>query len=88
MEMTLTLVEALQFTLMILATFLALLTVELKKILYAVISFSGMCITIGALFWILNAPYVAVFQLLIYAGAVVTIFLAAIMLTSKKESLR
>lgn len=86
--MTLTLVEALQFTLMILATFLALLTVELKKILYAVISFSGMCITIGALFWILNAPYVAVFQLLIYAGAVVTIFLAAIMLTSKKESLR
>lgn len=86
--MTLTLVEALQFTLMVLATFLALLTVELKKILYAVISFSGMCITIGALFWILNAPYVAVFQLLIYAGAVVTIFLAAIMLTSKKESLR
>jgi NAD(P)H-quinone oxidoreductase subunit 6 len=88
MEMKLTLVEALQFALMILATFLALLTVELKKILYAVISFSGMCLTIGALFWILNAPYVAVFQLLIYAGAVLTIFLAAIMLTSKKESLR
>jgi NADH:ubiquinone oxidoreductase subunit 6 (subunit J) len=73
---------------MVLTIFFALLAVEAKRILYAVMSFSGMCITIGALFWILNAPYVAVFQLLIYAGAVVTIFLAAIMLTSQKEGMR
>jgi len=31
---------------------------------------------------------VAVFQVLIYAGAVVTIFLAAVMLTTRKESIR
>lgn len=73
---------------MFFALVLAFLTVEVKRILYAVISFSGMCVVIGALFWILNAPYVAVFQILIYAGAVVTIFLAAIMLTSQKERLR
>jgi NADH:ubiquinone oxidoreductase subunit 6 (subunit J) len=73
---------------MVFAVVLAFLAVEIRNILYAVIVFSGMCITIGALFWVLNAPYVAIFQLLIYAGAVVTIFLAAIMLTSKKESMK
>jgi len=73
---------------MVLTILFAFLAVEVKRILYAVMSFSGMCMAIGALFWILNAPYVAVFQLLIYAGAVVTIFLAAIMLTSQKEGLR
>jgi len=71
-----------------LALVLAFLTVELKNILYAVITFGGMCTAIGALYWLLNAPYVSVFQLLIYAGAVVTIFLAAIMLTTRKEGMR
>jgi NADH:ubiquinone oxidoreductase subunit 6 (subunit J) len=47
-----------------------------------------MCIAIGALFWLLNAPYVAVFQLLIYAGAIVALFLATVMLTMHKESVR
>jgi len=65
----------------------AILTVELKDILYAILSFCGMCITIGALFWILNAPYVAVFQLLVYAGAIVALFIAAVMLTTRKERL-
>ncbi len=65
----------------------AILTVELKDILYAILSFCGMCITVGALFWILNAPYVAVFQLLVYAGAIVALFIAAVMLTTRKERL-
>ncbi|RLI21082.1 NADH-quinone oxidoreductase subunit J, partial [Candidatus Bathyarchaeota archaeon] len=39
-------------------------------------------------FWLLNAPYVAVFQLLIYAGAIVALFVAAVMLTTRKESVR
>jgi NADH:ubiquinone oxidoreductase subunit 6 (subunit J) len=78
----------LQFALMILTLLLAILTVEIKNILYAAITFGGMCTAIGALYWLLNAPYVSVFQLLIYAGAVVTIFLAAIMLTTRKESIR
>ena len=65
----------------------AILTVELKDVLYAILSFCGMCITVGALFWILNAPYVAVFQLLVYAGAIVALFIAAVMLTTRKERL-
>jgi NADH:ubiquinone oxidoreductase subunit 6 (subunit J) len=47
-----------------------------------------MCIAIGGIFWLLNAPYVSVFQILIYAGAVVAIFVAAIMLTTNKETTR
>jgi NADH:ubiquinone oxidoreductase subunit 6 (subunit J) len=77
-----------QFALMAATVLLAISAVELKSLLYAAISFCGMCITIGALFWLLNAPYAAVFQILVYAGAVTTIFLAAVMLTTRKESLR
>ena len=72
---------------MILAILSAILTVELKDILYAILSFCGMCIILGAIFWILNAPYVAVFQLLVYAGAIVSIFIAAVMLTTREERL-
>ena len=70
------------------AVALALLTVEVKDLLYAILSFCGMCVAIGAIFWLLNAPYVTVFQILIYAGAVVALFIAAIMLTTRKESVR
>ena len=80
--------EVLQVALMIAVIVLAISAIELKSILHAVIAFAGMCIGIGALFWLLNAPYAAVFQILIYAGAVVTIFLAAVMLTTRKESMR
>lgn len=71
--------------LIMLTVLLALLTVELKDMLHAVICLCGMCITVGALFWLLNAPYVAVFQLLVYAGAVIVLFIATVMLTARKE---
>ena len=73
---------------MILTALLALLTVELKDILYAILSFCGMCILIGIIFWTLNAPYVAIFQLLVYAGAIVALFIAVVMLTTRKERMK
>ena len=73
---------------MILAILSAILTVELKDILYAILSFCGMCIILGVIFWILNAPYVAIFQLLVYAGAIVSIFIATVMLTTREDRLR
>ncbi len=73
---------------MILTVLLALLTVEVKDILYAILSFCGMCILIGIIFWTLNAPYVAIFQLLVYAGAIVALFIAAVMLTTRRERMR
>jgi len=73
---------------MILTVLFAILTVELKDILYAILSFCGMCFLIGIIFWTLSAPYVAVFQLLVYAGAIVALFIAAVMLTTRKEQIR
>jgi len=80
--------EVLQIALMIATILLALFTIEARNILHALIGFCGMCISIGGLFWLLNAPYVSVFQILIYAGAVVAIFLAAVMLTTSKETIQ
>jgi NADH:ubiquinone oxidoreductase subunit 6 (subunit J) len=71
---------------MVATVIFAVFTIEVKNVLHAVIGFCGMCVTIGGLFWLLNAPYVSVFQILIYAGAVVAIFLAAVMLTTSKET--
>lgn len=79
--------DLLQIALIVSTVLLALLTVELKDMLHVVISLCGMCITIGALFWLLNAPYVSVFQLLVYAGAVIVLFTATVMLTARKEEL-
>jgi NADH-quinone oxidoreductase subunit J len=73
---------------MVTTILLAVFVIEAKNILHAVIGFCGMCISIGGLFWLLNAPYVSVFQILIYAGAVVALFMAAVMLTTNKESTR
>lgn len=73
---------------MILTLVLGLVTVELRDILYAILSFCGMCITVGGLYLLLNAPYVAVSQLLIYAGAIVALFIATVMLTTREESVR
>jgi NADH:ubiquinone oxidoreductase subunit 6 (subunit J) len=63
----------------------ALLSVETGDLLYAILSFCAMCITIGGFFWILGAPLVAMFQLLVYGGAVVALFIATIMLTTREE---
>ncbi|MGV9102828.1 MAG: NADH-quinone oxidoreductase subunit J [Promethearchaeia archaeon] len=72
--------------LMLLILGLALATVEIRDPLYSILSFCGMSIGIGMLYWLLMAPYVALYQLLVYAGAVVGLYLAAIMLTTRKEA--
>ena len=77
--------ELLQTILIVVTTILAIFTIEVKDMLHAVICLCGMCISIGILFGILSAPYVMVFQLLIYAGAAVVLFVSVVMLTRRKE---
>jgi len=67
------------------AVVLAILAVELKNLLQAAVCLGGMCIVLGILFAVLNAVYVGVFQLLIYAGATMVLFLAVVMLTEREE---
>ncbi|KYH41803.1 MAG: hypothetical protein AYL32_002830 [Candidatus Bathyarchaeota archaeon B26-2] len=67
------------------AIVLAILAVELKSLLQSVVCLCGMCIVLGVLFGILNALYVMAFQLLIYAGATMVLFLSVVMLTERDE---
>lgn len=62
---------------------LAVLTVEFENLMYAVLSFCGMTISLGLLFLLLGAPYVALFQILVYTGAVGVLFIITIMLTER-----
>ncbi|RJS89668.1 hypothetical protein DRO56_00080 [Candidatus Bathyarchaeota archaeon] len=70
--------------LLALAIVMGVLTVEAEELLYAAMSFLGMCVALGILYWLLHAPYVAVFQLAIYAGALVVLFVSVIMLTRRE----
>jgi len=72
--------ELLALVLIIASVVLAVLVVELSDLLHSVVALCGMSITIGVLFWSLGAPYPALFQILVYAGAVIVLFIAAIML--------
>ena len=64
----------------------AILTIELPDLLYAAFSLCGMAITIGLVFGVLSAPYIMIFQLLVYAGATVVLFLAVITLTKRQDT--
>jgi len=57
-----------------------------KKMMYCVILMGVLFTEIFALFILLNAEYLAVVQLLVYAGAVTVLFIFALMLTRGEES--
>jgi len=76
-------IDVIQILLIVVTIALAILTIEIKDMLRAIVCLCGMGITIGMLFAILNAPYVAVFQLLIYAGAIMALFISVVMVTER-----
>ena len=79
------LADVVQIMLIALTLIFAVLSIEVKNLFRAIIFFALMCISIGAMFWMLKAPYLAVFQLTVYSGAVVALLLATVMLTVGKE---
>ncbi len=78
------LIDALQIILLVVTVAMALLAIETRDLIHAVIFLCSMCICLGILFGILSAPYVMVFQLLIYAGAAIVLFISVIMLTTRE----
>ena len=76
--------DFLSIILVVITIALAILAVEIKDVLKAVYCLCGFFIFIGVFFWLFNAPYLAVFQLLIYAGGITALFIAIVMLTVKK----
>jgi NADH:ubiquinone oxidoreductase subunit 6 (subunit J) len=53
----------------------AFLAVKLERIIHSVVAFLFMSVLTALLFLVLNAPYATIFQLLVYAGAVVVLIL-------------
>ena len=71
--------ELVQLGILAMTIAFALGAAGLKNLLYAALSLGAMCISLGALYWVLYAPYVGLFQMLIYGGAVVVLFVSVIM---------
>jgi len=60
----------------------ASLAVTSKNIVYSVVALLSTNVTLGITYYMMGAPMVALFQLAIFAGAVVVFFVITVMLTS------
>lgn len=60
----------------------ALLVVTSKNIVYSVVFLLCTNVSLGIVYFMMGAPMVALFQLAIFAGAVVVFFVITVMLTT------
>ena len=76
------------------ATFIAMMVVtvggaifalEAEEIVYGAIGLAAGLFGVAALFFLLNAPYVAVFQVAVYIGAVAVLILFTVMLVRQEK---
>ena len=63
----------------------ALVALEADEIVYGAIGLAGSLFGVAALFFLLNAPYVAVFQVTVYIGAVAVLILFTVMLVRQEK---
>jgi len=66
-----------------LSVVLSLMMILAREIVHSALYFAGMLLSVAVLFFILNAVYVGIIQILIYVGAVVVLILFGIMLTRR-----
>jgi NADH-quinone oxidoreductase subunit J len=63
----------------------AIVAMEAKEIVYGAIGLAGSLFGVAALFFLLNAPYVAAFQITVYIGAVAVLILFTVMLVKQEK---
>ncbi len=63
----------------------AIVALEAEEIVYGVIGLAGSLLGVATLFFLLNAPYVAVFQVAVYIGAVAVLILFTVMLVRQEK---
>lgn len=61
----------------------AIMTVTLKNLFHCALSLITALLAISAFYFTLGAPFVGVFQLIIYVGAIMILMIFAIMLTTR-----
>ena len=71
----------------ILAIIFAVICIEIKDLLKVILTFMILNILISIVFYLIGAPYVAVFQLSVYAVGI-TVLLLAFMHTARREEVR
>ena len=64
----------------------AFLALHIDETIYAIISFAAALTLLSGLYFLMNSPFAAVFQLVIAVGAIAVFFLAGEMLTPKRGS--
>jgi len=62
-----------------------IVALEAEEIIYGAISLAGSMFGVATLFFLLDAPYVAVFQITVYVGAVAVLILFTVMLVSQEK---
>jgi NADH-quinone oxidoreductase subunit J len=63
----------------------AIVALEANEIIYGAIGLAGSLFGVATLFFLLNAPYVAVFQITVYVGAVAVLILFTVMLVRQEK---
>ena len=63
----------------------AIVALEAEEIIYGAIGLAGSLFGVATLFFLLNAPYVAVFQIAVYIGAVAVLILFTVMLVREEK---
>ena len=63
----------------------AIVALEADEIIYGAIGLAGSLFGVAMLFFLLNAPYVAVFQIAVYIGAVAVLILFTVMLVRQER---
>ena len=63
----------------------AIVALEADEIIYGAIGLAGSLFGVATLFFLLNAPYVAVFQIAVYIGAVAVLILFTVMLVRQEK---
>ncbi|MEE9585482.1 MAG: NADH-quinone oxidoreductase subunit J [Nitrososphaerales archaeon] len=66
----------------------AILALESKEIVYGAISLAIMLMSIAGFFILLDAPFVAMFQIIVYVGAVAVLILFTVMLVRREKWLK
>ncbi|MBI3858625.1 MAG: NADH-quinone oxidoreductase subunit J [Thaumarchaeota archaeon] len=63
----------------------AIVALEAEEIVYGAIGLAGSLFGVASLFFLLDAPYVAVFQVTVYVGAVAVLILFTVMLVRQEK---
>lgn len=75
----------LEIFLLLVAVGSALASVESRSLVRAIFGLLFFTLSLGFLFLEIGAPHVGIFQILVYSGGLVALFLAVIMLTKRRE---